>query len=47
VAKEHQEMLDATLSRDADKACALLSAHFAATSNLVISQSPFATAKKK
>ena len=47
VGKEHQEMLDATLSRDADKACALLSAHFAATSNLVISQSAFTTGQKK
>jgi DNA-binding GntR family transcriptional regulator len=47
VAKEHQEMLDAALSRDADKACALLSAHFAATSKLAISQSNFKTGKKK
>jgi DNA-binding GntR family transcriptional regulator len=45
VAREHQEMLDATLARDADKACALLSEHFAATSKLVLSQ-PGMTAKK-
>lgn len=36
VVKEHQELCDAVISRDAEKACGLLSNHFAATTKLAL-----------
>jgi DNA-binding GntR family transcriptional regulator len=36
VAKEHQELCDAVLERDAEKACQLLNAHFMATTELAL-----------
>ena len=35
---EHKAILDATLARDADQACALLSQHFEETMRLVLKQ---------
>lgn len=36
VVKEHQELCDAVVGRDADKACQLLSKHFASTTQLAL-----------
>jgi len=39
---EHQGIVDATLARDADRACELLSAHFALTADIVLTDAePF------
>ncbi len=38
VAAEHQQMVDAALSRDAERACALLAEHFRATPQLVLAR---------
>ncbi|MES9972062.1 MAG: FCD domain-containing protein [Candidatus Thiodiazotropha sp.] len=38
VAKEHEKIVQATLDRDADKACSLLQAHFRKTSELALEQ---------
>jgi DNA-binding GntR family transcriptional regulator len=38
VAREHRELLDAALVRDADRACALLAAHISRTTELVLEQ---------
>lgn len=37
VPQEHRELLEAALARDADKACALLAAHYQATTRSVLS----------
>jgi DNA-binding GntR family transcriptional regulator len=37
VAREHQRIMDATLSRDSDRACQLLEKHIALTANMVAS----------
>jgi DNA-binding GntR family transcriptional regulator len=42
VAAEHQQMVDAALSRDAESACALLAEHFRATTQLVLARNPIA-----
>lgn len=39
VGKEHQEIVDAALARDADKACALLAEHFELTTRLALGSS--------
>jgi len=36
VANEHQNLMNAVLGKDADKACALLTAHFNETTNLIL-----------
>lgn len=49
VGKEHEEIVRSVLARDADKACALLSEHFATTAQLVleeVEQQPLATKRK-
>ena len=38
VAAEHQQMVEAALSRDAERACALLAEHFRATTQLVLAR---------
>jgi DNA-binding GntR family transcriptional regulator len=47
VTREHRSLLEAVLARDADRACALLSAHFAATTNLVLGEDAASARKKK
>ena len=42
VAAEHQQMVEAALSRDAERACALLAEHFRATTRLVLSRNAMA-----
>jgi DNA-binding GntR family transcriptional regulator len=42
VAAEHQQMVEAALSRDAERACALLAEHFRATTHLVLSRNAMA-----
>ena len=42
VAAEHQQMVEAALSRDAERACALLAEHFRATTHIVLSRSAMA-----
>lgn len=37
VAEEHTQIVDAVLARDADKACALIAAHFIKTAEIVLS----------
>lgn len=45
VVKEHAELADAVLGRDAARACALLTAHFARTADTVLSADQGAAAK--
>jgi DNA-binding GntR family transcriptional regulator len=40
LAREHREIMEAALARDADGACALLGAHFALTSTIVLEALP-------
>lgn len=50
IAKEHEEIVRAVLARDADRACALLSEHFAVTARLVlddVDQGPSRASKPK
>jgi DNA-binding GntR family transcriptional regulator len=42
VVDEHQQMVDAALSRDAERACALLAEHFRATTELVLARNAIA-----
>jgi GntR family carbon starvation induced transcriptional regulator len=42
VAAEHQQMVEAALSRDAERACALLAEHFRATTQLVLARNAIA-----
>ena len=42
VAAEHQQMVEAALARDADRACALLAEHFRATTQLVLARNAMA-----
>jgi DNA-binding GntR family transcriptional regulator len=42
VAAEHQQMVEAALSRDAERACALLAEHFRATTHLVLARNTIA-----
>ena len=38
VLKEHRQITDAVLGRDADRACALLAAHFESTTRIILAQ---------
>ncbi len=42
VAAEHQQMVEAALSRDAERVCELLAEHFRATTHLVLARNPIA-----
>ena len=42
VAAEHQQMVEAALSHDAERACALLAEHLRATTQLVLARNPIA-----
>ncbi|MGU7782761.1 GntR family transcriptional regulator [Burkholderia sp. PU8-34] len=47
VGKEHEDIVKAVLARDADRACALLRAHFATTTRLVLERAGEAEAGKR
>lgn len=46
VLAEHREILDATLARDAELACALLARHFESTTGIILSQESISVAEE-